>query len=471
MSRRTISIGLVLLVGAAALLAWSAYDQRRQRRLRQQQRRSLKADISKIDKLVGDKIHAAQLADGLYWEDPEQSEHYTKSEEARGLVITLGGVLGVSGATLLGVWLVTAAGRGIRTSAARWLRSRGKPNSAGKTTAPIKAEPTERRQSREASKPGPFARTATAGPTEAATKADAGEKADEPAQSQVIESETDMSNSGAGKFAATAGAGSGRNNDGRRKGPFARRVDASAAEPAASLEQKDTSVLLCDEQSLQLAEQVQDGQVTTVITPEAPVGKEDPEAPPCEDNPPSVQQLIKEQTENLEKRMAEFERRATQPDQQEQANPLHASIQELTEQIAAIREYATHQEARVSRLQDGYDWSIVKNFCLRIIRCIDNLEKRIADQADQNIDTTDLEEVRDELVFALESTGVERFSPEINSSYRGQEKRAEAVKEKQKCDDPSMAGKIAAVLRPGYRYCIDDDNVKVVRAAQVRLYG
>ena len=89
----------------------------------------------------------------------------------------------------------------------------------------------------------------------------------------------------------------------------------------------------------------------------------------------------------------------------------------------------------------------------------------------ENIDTTNLEEVRDELLFSLESSGVEQFEPEINSDYRGQEKLAEAVKDKQQCDNPKQAGKIAKVIRAGYQYFINEDNVKIVRTAQVKLYG
>ncbi|MBA7705132.1 hypothetical protein ES703_113956 [subsurface metagenome] len=65
---------------------------------------------------------------------------------------------------------------------------------------------------------------------------------------------------------------------------------------------------------------------------------------------------------------------------------------------------------------------------------------------------------------------MERFEPEINSDYRGQEKTAEAVKEKEHCDDQNMKSKIAKVIRPGYQYFIDEENVKVVRAAQVKLF-
>ncbi|UCF15675.1 MAG: hypothetical protein JSW59_19955, partial [Phycisphaerales bacterium] len=65
----------------------------------------------------------------------------------------------------------------------------------------------------------------------------------------------------------------------------------------------------------------------------------------------------------------------------------------------------------------------------------------------------------------------EQFEPETNSEYRGQEKYAEAVKDKLDCDDPEQTGRIANVIRPGYQYFINDENVKIVRPAQVRLYA
>ncbi len=155
----------------------------------------------------------------------------------------------------------------------------------------------------------------------------------------------------------------------------------------------------------------------------------------------------------------------------EHEEPIRNSLKELTQQVSAIREYASQQQDRVEKLQDGYDWNIIRTFCLRVIRCIDNLENRIDQLSKQNIETTDLEEVRDELIFALESSGVEQFEPEINSDYRGQEKNAEAVKDRKRCKDSKLTGKIAKVIRSGYRYFIDEENVKVVRAAQVKLFG
>ena len=147
------------------------------------------------------------------------------------------------------------------------------------------------------------------------------------------------------------------------------------------------------------------------------------------------------------------------------------TLKDLTQQVSAIREYAANQQNRLERFQSGYDWNIIKTFCLRIIRCIDNLETRIERLQEDDSQTPYLEEVRDELIFALESSGIEQFEPEINSEYRGQEKIAEAVKEKTKNKDPELKGKIEKIIRPGYQFYIDDENIRVVRPAQVRLFA
>jgi len=182
---------------------------------------------------------------------------------------------------------------------------------------------------------------------------------------------------------------------------------------------------------------------------------------------------LRVKTTDLEKQMDEFRRMAHNVQQSaiEHSKPVNGALQELTEQVSAIREYAAHQQERVNKLQDGYDWNIVRTFCLRVIRCIDNLESRIERLEADNVETGHLDEVKDELIFALESSGVEQFKPEIDSLYRGQEKSTEAVKERVKSNDPKKAGRIAKVVRPGYQYVIDEGNFKVVRASQVKLFG
>lgn len=186
----------------------------------------------------------------------------------------------------------------------------------------------------------------------------------------------------------------------------------------------------------------------------------------------TLEQSLKAHTLKLEKQMDEFRRMYnTKQNAAEQSQPLNGTLEQLTQQVSAIRDYAANQQQRVEKLQDGYDWNIIRTFCLRVIRCIDNLEGRIERLSKEGVDTTHLEEVRDELIFALESSGVEQFKPEENSAYRGQEKSTEAVKEREHCEDSKKVGTIAKVVRPGYQYIIDEGNLKVVRSAQVKLFG
>jgi len=186
----------------------------------------------------------------------------------------------------------------------------------------------------------------------------------------------------------------------------------------------------------------------------------------------TLEASLKAHAKELEKQMDEFRRmHNARQSGAEQPRPFNSALEDLTEQVSAIREYASHQQERVEKLQDGYDWSIIRTFCLRVIRCIDNLESRIERLSSKDGQTGHLEEVKDELIFALEAGGVEQFRPEINTLYRGQEKSTEAVKEKEHCDKAENAGMIAEVVRPGYQYFIDEGNFKVIRAAQVKLFG
>ncbi len=151
--------------------------------------------------------------------------------------------------------------------------------------------------------------------------------------------------------------------------------------------------------------------------------------------------------------------------------PVASELTELTQEVSAIREFAAQQQDRVRQLQDGYDWGIIKRFCLRIIRCIDNLDERMQALPPDGPDMQALMDVRDELVFSLESSGVEQFEPPLKSDYKGLEKSSEAVKSREPAPAPELVGKIAAVIRPGYRYAVSEEDVKIVRCAQVKLYG
>lgn len=151
--------------------------------------------------------------------------------------------------------------------------------------------------------------------------------------------------------------------------------------------------------------------------------------------------------------------------------PVLNSLSELTEEVSAIRQFAARQQDQVKKLQDGYDWMLIRRFCMRIIRCIDNLADRIRRAEQQNEDPQTLQDIHDELTIALESSGVEQFEPDLGVQYKGLERYAEAVGEKEPGDSPEKSGTIARVLRPGYQYLVSDEEVKIVRCAQVKLFA
>jgi hypothetical protein len=187
-------------------------------------------------------------------------------------------------------------------------------------------------------------------------------------------------------------------------------------------------------------------------------------------------ELLKNQLEPLKDTITETinSHGQTAPDRAAQPNTSDAiskNLTDLTEQVAAIREYAAKQQQRLVKLQDGYDWNIIKNFCLRVIRCIDNLDDRIGELSANGGSVDHLLPVREELVFILESNGIERFGAKLNSDYRGQEIRVQVLNEREETEDTDLIGKIAQVIRPGYQCRVNDDYTKIVRPAQVRLYG
>lgn len=186
-----------------------------------------------------------------------------------------------------------------------------------------------------------------------------------------------------------------------------------------------------------------------------------------------LEKLIKEHKATLEKQVQAFKKMAlvVQKNALNDSNSFSDSIKDLMSQVSAIRDYAVNQQERVKKLQDGYDWNIVKTFALKIIRCIDNLDRRIESLKKDEVDFADFSEIRDEIVFALESSGIEQFKLEQNTKYTGQEKVAEAAPDKIKSKNPNQKGNIAQTVRPGYRQFIDDDNFKIIRPARVKLYA
>ena len=433
-------------------------DKDRQGKTRQQfseeQQARLRVDI---EKLAAGQVSSGEIADFLYgpgWE--EEVRKYQKLQEQKEIAHTTSIVCISIGGTILGgcfaIWLLYAVVRLVR--AIRAWRSRRREQTPAPPQAPELTQiPTE-------------------DDAEIPSVAPAEPKSKPPCVSPLSPS-NNPSESGPRRP--------------QEDGFLPRTLGAYTTSRRATLmvrkapEENPTAILMSDEPSNQewspnmqwSASQVRENSYDDVV--EAPQFSRQPAVSTLEREAraPEVPNGLKEQAENLQKQLAEFKEMAQSVQQAklEQSAPLNSTLKELAQQVSAIRDYAASQQGRVEKLQDGYDWGIIRTFCLRVIRCLDNVEKRIEDLGPDDEATAHLEEIRDELIFALESSSVERFVPEVNSDYRGMEKLAEAVKEKQTSNKSEQAGKIAKVLRSGYRYIIDDENFKTVRTAQVKLFG
>ncbi len=421
--------------------------------LDKERRARLRADL---DKLAAHQMNPGDIADFLYgpgWEDEveqykERKEKMEIAQTISAVCLSIGGILVGLCAAIGALWAIVHIVRALRQ------RSSRRPSESGPKVAeltdivpdgpiedpePLQERPRQRRRILSLSEPAGDSHPSSSDPEEPTTVND---------------------------FLTST---------------FARHTEASHPSFAMSASDADSAVaqLFTDELSGERgwSPDVQwslQGGLAVVHEPalQAATAVEEPPTTPQVEEASVLDGTLK-QADDLQKQIAEFKQAAQDVQQttREQSEPLTSTLKELAQQVSAIRDYAASQQGRVEKLQDGYDWGIIRTFCLKVIRCLDNLENRIAALPDGDEALAHLEEVRDELFFALESSGIEQYHPEVNSDYRGQEKLAEAIKDKEPAKNPDEAGKIAKVLRPGYRYMIDDENFKVVRTAQVKLFG
>jgi hypothetical protein len=137
--------------------------------------------------------------------------------------------------------------------------------------------------------------------------------------------------------------------------------------------------------------------------------------------------------------------------------------------VSGMREYLQESNQQIVRLQEGYDYAVLKRFVKPVIQVANGLEfmePRLAGRPEA-------EEVRAlwlDLLDSLEQNGVERLQVEKNDSFSEIRKIAEATTTKEFTSDPELVGKVAEVVRPGYCYVYNHDKERLVVPAQVKLY-
>lgn len=148
---------------------------------------------------------------------------------------------------------------------------------------------------------------------------------------------------------------------------------------------------------------------------------------------------------------------------------MNATLTDTNQQLAAIRQYAAEQQSQVRRLQEGYDLTVIKNLCRGVIRCIDFMDSCRAKEDASEAIRSDLASATDDLLFALQSAGVDEYTVEVGSEYRRQEDRAE-ISGHEVTDNPASAGKVAKIHGRGFRYEVDAETARIIRPVKVIVY-
>lgn len=142
-----------------------------------------------------------------------------------------------------------------------------------------------------------------------------------------------------------------------------------------------------------------------------------------------------------------------------------ASSTKMAKMLEGIRDYLADGKAHQVRLQEGYDYAVLKNFCKQIIRCIHR-----AEQADKETLKETLDGIRTDLLDLLERNGVERFEPAKGQAFSKLRKVARVLPQKETTQDDALVGTVAEVVSPGYLYTYNDDKQRLILPAEVKIY-
>jgi molecular chaperone GrpE (heat shock protein) len=142
------------------------------------------------------------------------------------------------------------------------------------------------------------------------------------------------------------------------------------------------------------------------------------------------------------------------------------SVAEIDAQISALRQHTVEQQALLTRFQQGYDYTVNKGLISGLIRAIDSVDERLVSLEDAESQAA-VNEVKDNLLIALESQNVDQFAPPVGAVYKEYMKFAKATR--QATEDADKAGTIAAVVAPGYKY-VGGETERVIKPAMVAVY-
>lgn len=146
------------------------------------------------------------------------------------------------------------------------------------------------------------------------------------------------------------------------------------------------------------------------------------------------------------------------------------SSQTAAELVNDVREYVAKQADETRRWQDGYDWRILKNYLIRLISTMDDIETKLevyrkAEKAQEFIQDFDF--LRETLEIHLEEEGLVSYAPDIGANVDPM--CAEIKGNVKSTAEDQVDGTVAEIIKKGYEIDLGA-GVKTVRKAQVTVY-
>ena len=145
-------------------------------------------------------------------------------------------------------------------------------------------------------------------------------------------------------------------------------------------------------------------------------------------------------------------------------------LDNLDEQLNAIKELAEERGSELKRYKEGYDYSKLKSLILGIINNIKNIEKYLSNQEIKGSALNKyLEATKNRLDLLLQSNGVEVYIPETGKLISNVD-GCRAV-ETENTYDEKLVNVISRIIQNGYKISIDNTNSKIIKEAEVIVYS
>lgn len=142
----------------------------------------------------------------------------------------------------------------------------------------------------------------------------------------------------------------------------------------------------------------------------------------------------------------------------------------VNEGMGGMRDYLVKNNAQLQRLQEGYDFQILKNFVRQITRIISRLDSQLLTVADE-LTKEELLVVKEDLVALLDRNGIQLIEPAVGTVYTHHvRKYAEVSRETVEAPTPDLVGRIERVEQVGYKYGFNDGQERIIQPAKITLY-